>query len=204
MHVSKSKAAVSSFVSNTDTCLICAEPHFVTKCPRFLELSSKARHSTAKRLGLCLNCLRLGHRLKNCKSAGTCRECKSKHHTLLHFEYRSRSPGAHVDTGDSSTSEVSAGSRPQNDRSFVMMTSVFESSSVAVLLSTVQAETLDIHGKPFRVRILLDSASQLNFVTENCMQQGGYRRGKHCATILAVGGTKAATTRGKTSLIRRW
>ncbi|CAL1671916.1 unnamed protein product [Lasius platythorax] len=62
----KSNASVSSFVTSMTTCLVCNEQHLITKCPRFLKLSAKERHSTAKELKLCLNCLRLGHGVKTC------------------------------------------------------------------------------------------------------------------------------------------
>ncbi|XP_024877362.1 uncharacterized protein LOC112458150 [Temnothorax curvispinosus] len=74
-------------------------------------------------------------------------------------------------------------------------------SSLTVLLSTVQAEVLDVHGNLFPVRILLDSASQLNFISENCMKKGGFKRTKCRTVVLAVSDTKAAATRGSTSLV---
>lgn len=36
-------------------------------------------------LGLCYNCLRANHLISDCRSS-TCKKCKRKHHTLLHFE----------------------------------------------------------------------------------------------------------------------
>ncbi|XP_071648494.1 uncharacterized protein [Temnothorax longispinosus] len=72
-----------------------------------------------------------------------------------------------------------------------------------VLLSTVRAEAIDVHGNPFSVRILLDSASQANFITECCLQQGGFARTKHRVTVLGVSESKAATTRGLTSFVIR-
>lgn len=121
---------------------------------------------------------------------------------MLHFGPRSQSFEALVDAADPSTSDAGASSSAPNAQSLATTTSVLESDSV-VLLSTVQAEALDVHGRPFPVRILLDSASQANFVTENCMQQGGYSRSGHRASIMAVGDTRAATTRGRTSLVIR-
>ncbi|CAL1671917.1 unnamed protein product [Lasius platythorax] len=82
------------------------------------------------------------------------------------------------------------------------MTSVAKSNPV-ILLSTVKAEILDVHGKTFPVRILLDSASQSNFITESCMQRGGFGQTKHSTLILAVNDVKAATTRGNTSFVIR-
>lgn len=80
------------------------------------------------------------------------------------------------------------------------MASVSRSNSI-VLQSTVQAEALDVHGKPFPVRILLDSASQSNFITEDYMRRGDFGRTKRRTMILAVNDTKAAATRDSTALV---
>ncbi|XP_071577903.1 uncharacterized protein [Temnothorax nylanderi] len=72
-----------------------------------------------------------------------------------------------------------------------------------VLLSTVRAEVIDAYGNALPVRVLLDSARQANFITERCLQRGGFRRTKHSATVFAVNETKAATTKGLTSFVIR-
>ncbi|XP_077259746.1 uncharacterized protein LOC143896075 [Temnothorax americanus] len=88
----------------------------------------------------------------------------------------------------------------QGSEPLVSMASVARSNPI-VLLSTVQAEALDAHGNPFPVRILLDSASQLNFISEGCRQRGSFGRTKCHTVVLAVNDTKAAATRGRTSLV---
>ncbi|XP_077259080.1 uncharacterized protein LOC143895662 [Temnothorax americanus] len=72
----------------------------------------------------------------------------------------------------------------QGSEPLVSMASVARSNPI-VLLSTVQAEALDAHGNPFPVRILLDNASQLNFISESCMQRGGFGRTKCHTVVLA-------------------
>ncbi|XP_024891843.1 uncharacterized protein LOC112467443, partial [Temnothorax curvispinosus] len=196
---SQSSASASSLASRTAECPACKE-HLVFKCPRFLKLSPRERHSTAKTANLCLNCLRAGHGTNNCTSTGTCRSCQARHHTLLHFGRGSGPVGTPTDTGAPSETAAEESSSPQHNEPLVTMTSVAKSSST-VLLSTVQAEALDVHGNPFPVRMLLDSASQLNFISENCMQRGGFGRTKGRTVVLAVNDTKAAATRGSTSLV---
>ncbi|XP_071576375.1 uncharacterized protein [Temnothorax nylanderi] len=194
----KKSASVSSLATRTAECPVCKEQHLVFKCPRFLKLAPRKRHSTAKTSNLCLNCLRAGHGVNNCPSTWVCQSCKAKHHTLLHFERNSSSTSTPTDTGTSSESEAEKSSSPQNNEALVTMTSVVKSSLI-VLLSTVQAEALDIHGNLFPVRILLDSASQLSFISETCMRKSGFGRTKHRTIVLAVNDTKAAATRGSTS-----
>ncbi|XP_024868764.1 uncharacterized protein LOC112452671 [Temnothorax curvispinosus] len=138
--------------------------------------------------------------MNNCPSTWTCKTCGVKHHTLLHFDRSVNS--------DSTTASVTAppvipdsANAPQSeDKSIVAMASL---ANRVVLLSTVRAEVIDVYGNALLVRILLDSASQANFITEGCLQRGGFRRTKHSATVFAVNETKAATTRGLTSFIIR-
>ncbi|XP_077282604.1 uncharacterized protein LOC143908716 [Temnothorax americanus] len=80
---SKNSASASSLATRTAECPVCKEQHLVAKCSRFLKLSPRERHSTAKTSNLCYNCLRAG--VNDCPSSWTCRSCKAKHHTLLHF-----------------------------------------------------------------------------------------------------------------------
>lgn len=70
-------------------------------------------------------------------------------------------------------------------------------------IAIVRVEILDVYGNAFPVRILLDSASQSNFITESCLRRGGFNRTKHRALVLAVNQVKATTTRGLTSFVIR-
>jgi len=61
--------------SNHLICLFChARDHYLPKCSRFLNLSSNLRYREAKKLHLCINCLRKGHSLQQCKSTH-CKYC---------------------------------------------------------------------------------------------------------------------------------
>ena len=190
------KAKVASFVTATSKCLLCAESHMLAKCPEFLKLSAKERYSKVRELKLCINCLRERHRASRCSSSYRCQTCQAKHHTLLHFGNGS------CDTSDSktesrrdSTPETAEATTSRDSKSFV--TSVAPKSRI-VLLSTARAEIVDNHGNTRPVRILLDSASQSNFVTESCLQKGNFAREQHRSIVLAVNDSRAATTKGKT------
>ncbi|XP_024872298.1 uncharacterized protein LOC112454901, partial [Temnothorax curvispinosus] len=198
---SKTKSTpVSLFVTNTADCPVCKEPHYVSKCSQFLKLSPRERQAKARDLKLCLNCLRSGHGMKNCPSAWTCRSCGTKHHTLLHYEQSSNTTPK-TEPISATPAEPDAVPAPQSeDAPIVTMTSL---ANRIVLLSTVRAEAIDARGNAFPVRILLDSASQANVITEGCLRKGGFRRTKHSATVLAINEARAATTRGLTSLVIR-
>ncbi|XP_071653572.1 uncharacterized protein [Temnothorax longispinosus] len=119
-----------------------------------------------------------------------------KHHTLLHFEQSSSS----TPTVEPVTATSAAQNTAIADKPLVTMASLANS---VVLLSIVRAEVIDSHGNAFPVRVLLDSASQANFVTEGCLRKGGFRRTKHSATVFALNETKAAATNGLTSFVIR-
>ncbi|XP_071577737.1 uncharacterized protein [Temnothorax nylanderi] len=195
----KSKSAsVSSFVTHTADCPVWKEQHYISKCPRFLKLSPRERQSTARDSKLCLNCLRPGHGMNNCPSTWTCRTCGVKHHTLLHFDRSANSDSTPASVTAPPVIPDSANAPQSEDKPIVTMASL---ANRVVLLSTVRAEVIDAYGNVLPVRVLLDSASQANFITEGCLQRGGFRRTKHSATVFAVNETKAATTRGLTSFV---
>ncbi|XP_058817389.1 uncharacterized protein LOC131680696 [Topomyia yanbarensis] len=69
---------------NLSKCTVCKQTHALTQCDDFKKLSPQKRFDVAKKHGLCLNCLRSSHMMKNC-TAGSCRTCNKRHHTLLHL-----------------------------------------------------------------------------------------------------------------------
>lgn len=70
-------------------CPICNSEHAIYACNNFLKLSPHDRQAQAKRASLCLNCLRSGHRVDECRLT-SCRKCKGRHNTLLHFNSKSK------------------------------------------------------------------------------------------------------------------
>ena len=68
-------------------CLLCkTDRHPLYACSRFKLLSHDQKISTVKSNGVCMNCLKPGHFLKQCKSLHHCRTCQKPHHTLLHID----------------------------------------------------------------------------------------------------------------------
>ncbi|KAJ8981022.1 hypothetical protein NQ317_002877, partial [Molorchus minor] len=72
----------------TPNCIYCNENHYVFSCDKFQALSPNNRFQHIKSLNLCINCFRAGHSSSTCQK-GTCRICKKRHNTLLHFENKS-------------------------------------------------------------------------------------------------------------------
>ncbi|KAI3383427.1 hypothetical protein SNEBB_008161 [Seison nebaliae] len=65
-------------------CSICQMNHPIWKC----ELSISEKRNRVKINNLCFNCLRPGHRSKECRNQARCHECKGRHHTILCFTKR--------------------------------------------------------------------------------------------------------------------
>lgn len=173
-----------SFVSTSPMCSFCKNNHYINNCPDFLKFNIRSRFEQAKKLGLCLNCLKKGnHFSKNCESSG-CRKCGAKHHTLLHYEKKS------IDSSsEQSTQQVNTGNDKKQEQATpgssgqiasVQVTSVFVEKGLVVqsevLLSTALIQIVDSHGYPHTCRALLDNGSQSNLITEGLCERLGLKQ----------------------------
>ena len=91
---------ITSFAANAtdqpDACVLCkTDRHPLYLCQQFKTLPHDKMISTLKSNNICLNCLRPGHFLKQCKSLNRCRKCQKPHHTLLHVDLKDNVP-AHL------------------------------------------------------------------------------------------------------------
>ena len=87
---------ITSFAANASdsspSCIVCkTEKHPLYACPRFKLLPHDKKISTLKSNGTCINCLKPGHFVKQCKSLHHCKTCQKPHHTLLHLDYLPKS-----------------------------------------------------------------------------------------------------------------
>jgi len=65
------------------TCTVCKQKHLYRDCDAFKKMTPKERQTHLAASKKCFRCLREGRNLRDCKSKLLCRNCKSKHHTLL-------------------------------------------------------------------------------------------------------------------------
>ncbi|XP_017468405.1 PREDICTED: uncharacterized protein LOC108360571 [Rhagoletis zephyria] len=65
-------------------CRLCARHHALRVCQVFRAMQPTQRYLVASAHKFCTNCLALSHHSKDCPSAGICRLCGQRHHTLLH------------------------------------------------------------------------------------------------------------------------
>jgi hypothetical protein len=80
-----SRGQTFTTMKGTRTCHICRGPHDIKNCQFFKARSAKTRIALIQEASLCTNCLGKGHTITQC-SAGSCRICRRRHHTLLHRE----------------------------------------------------------------------------------------------------------------------
>ncbi|XP_011173275.1 uncharacterized protein LOC105205575 [Solenopsis invicta] len=160
-------------------CPLCRENHLLSYCAKYKGMTVANRDKLAKKLNLCLSCLRTGHRVDAC-AAGRCLICSGKHHTSLHgftFQHAANLDsleGGEIDTVTSSstaTTSVAALAAP---------------TTPTVLLKTAMVTLLNDSGHAIKVRALLDSGAQSTFVTEWVAQQLHARRQRVNVTVLGL------------------
>ena len=139
-------SANTLFAGQEKNCAFCMNTHHHENCSKVANVQERKR--LIGKYGRCFNCLRKGHRARDCKTKVICKRCDAKHHTSLCEAPVESSQGERV----SSSQEVS---------SQCVHSSVRGTGRVA--LQTAQAL---VKGKGNRkVRALFDSASDKSFIT---------------------------------------
>jgi hypothetical protein len=137
--------------SNSDnnkiiTCPCCSQNHNLFHCAQFINLTVKDRINLVHSKHLCNNCFRDNHLASTCKSEYRCKICKESHNTLLH----------------ETLSQTNNNQQPPT----VLKINSYQVYFSNVILPTAQVQFYDHFGNKHVFRALLDSGSQLNFVSE--------------------------------------
>ncbi|XP_052850685.1 uncharacterized protein LOC128261177 [Drosophila gunungcola] len=165
-------------------CMYCnSAEHQIGNCASFAALTVQQRFDFAKRAPLCINCLRKGHTVKKCKS-NRCRVCNSSHHTLLHI-YAPNTNLALPPPSQPTLMEESPST------SHVLHANASDRVILATAVVSVQTKS----GEFVLARALLDSGSQLNFVTDELAQRIKITREDVCMSLRGIGGTNAQATK---------
>ena len=170
---SSSKPVASFAASASDSspnCLICkSEKHPLYACPRFKLMSHEQKIEILKSNNLCMNCLRPGHFVKNCKSLHHCKVCQRSHHTLLHI--------------DSSATTSTPSSNPSKTPLITSNTAACLAQNSLLMTCRVLIEAPDVNA-----RALLDSASSASFISERLVNSLCLPRLRQNTTISGVAG----------------
>ncbi len=147
---------IASFAADaSDTspiCVLCkTDQHQLYTCSRFKAKQHDQKINVVKSKGICMNCLRPGHFVKQCKLVHHCQTCQNPHHTLLH-----------IDSTPTLTSSTPIPPKPCVHAPVVSATNVSRSPLMMTCMVLVKAPD----GSTVKARALLESASSASFVSE--------------------------------------
>ena len=142
--------------NSATNCVLCkTDKHPMYACTRFKSLSHDKMISTLKANDLCMNCLRPGHYVKQCKFLHRCKKCQRPHHTLLHVEGKDNSPTSLPLSHSTAEPVVSNAAAGLTSNSLLM--------TCRVLVDVPDGSSVE-------ARAILDSASSASFVSERLTQ----------------------------------
>ncbi|XP_036345196.1 uncharacterized protein LOC118754428 [Rhagoletis pomonella] len=174
----------STFAISKAHCALCSNSeHKLAERSQFKGMSTNNRFDFIKKCGLCTNCLGTGHRMSQCPSKHRCRSCSRSHHTLLHNER----PPPSQQPSISNSSTTSSSSQPV--AAITHSHSNLSQTSNAIL-ATAMILVKDSSGKYKVGRALLDSCSQVNFISEEFAQKLRLRRDKQHVEIRSIGNSR--------------
>ncbi|XP_017475229.1 PREDICTED: uncharacterized protein LOC108365650 [Rhagoletis zephyria] len=186
--------SVTSKGHRNDTCSMCKKgKHPLFSCKEFLQQSPSARFQFIQGQKYCHNCLKPGHGSKNC-ILRNCLKCNKKHNTLLHFEDSKRDVSKDITSvatptqgnESQSTTPSRTKSTPSKDEAASLTTAKHTKSNTYVLLSTAMVKVRGI-GTEVQCRAILDSGSQVNFVTERLVKRLGISTKPSSISISGIG-----------------
>jgi hypothetical protein len=163
----------SSFVvTGTLKCYNCDGEHTIYKCPALLAFSISDRIKRIGELKLCKICLR-NHIGEKCTSR-RCAKCMKAHNSLLHLPKSKpiMAGGSENATAYRTTNTVASDSKKENVSNLESISahSSQQSSNKQILLSTAVVILRNTRGESTACRVLLDSGSQSNFMSESISQ----------------------------------
>ena len=183
-----------------------SEPHKFHASPNFKNLLVSDRTKFVRSRQLCFNCLQSGHGVGACTSKFTCRECKMKHHTLLHrdkslqanssIERTIQSNAASTETIKKYHETVVNSHCNATTECRLHSFSSHSSPFTNVLLPTAYFSLRDKAGNEMSMRALLDSGSQASFITEAKAKTLILPIEKTQTPIAALGAAKTRKTLG--------
>ncbi len=171
------------------SCSICQNPHHISFCPKFLEVSVADRYAITREKDLCVNCLRKGHMANVCPSSA-CRKCGKRHNTLLHREIGTTTKSN--ERQDEKTSKSEGGSSPKADDKKVALPVSARSRQIVLLPSAVVKAKLP--SRTVLTRVLLDTCSQATLVTEAYVRRHRLRTYHVGTEVSGVSGTECTNT----------
>ncbi|XP_060529109.1 uncharacterized protein LOC132703705 [Cylas formicarius] len=147
-------------------CVICKSGHDISECKKFLELTTSQRIAQIKRNKLCMCCFSNKHFSFNCQGK-KCSPCGLGHDVLLHFYNQRQTEQGSVESAPiADVQKAVEASSKEGSKTSVVLSSRNCGTQGQVLLSTTIVKLKDVSGNLHHSKVLLDSASMSNFITE--------------------------------------
>lgn len=212
----KPMRSIISYSGIQTGCPFCGDTqHRPFQCKKFATMKVEERRDVVKTNQLCFNCLSHGHMSRGC-SRGSCRICGQQHHTLLHLAPNQGSSTQPTQTrwwnGPNSRNQTETDNQtfnqsitnslpiidqhtlrqtpPQIDtpvsHSFILFANEAKVSR-SVLLATAVVVLEDQFGNTSPARALLDSGSQMCFMSENMSQKLKFERSRETISVSGIG-----------------
>ena len=147
--------SASSLVTNSSNykpkCVYCDDEHYSASCTKVTSVTD--RKGILLKTGRCFNCLKTRHKSRDCDSTRTCRHCHQRHHQSI-------------------CGHLSAHPDPEKTSSNVTTSTATRAKvgKKVVLLQTAQVTAIG-ESTQLPVRVLLDSGSQLSYITTNLRER---------------------------------
>ncbi|XP_044312531.1 uncharacterized protein LOC123037101 [Drosophila rhopaloa] len=177
-------------------------------------MSGMQRRSFVKEKSLCYNCLRPGHGVSKCKSTYKCRQCRGNHHSLLHVQANPQAIGnlaqiagkdeRNIGASNNTSVTLSHFAQGESTQSVVCAQGTAKSAQETEIkrsiLPTALVYVQNSKGDHVTCRLLLDTGSELSYVSERCIQALGLTRSASRILVTGISSVKADTTRGCSTL----
>ncbi|CAA9999245.1 unnamed protein product, partial [Nesidiocoris tenuis] len=185
-------------------CKICEHPwHPVYRCQTFLHNSVAGRRELVGKIRACWQCLSIEHRASECDGR-LCSHCNGKHNYLLCEAKSSGTAGSSQVVGYQGSSKAAntnsaTYSRPNTDELTTKKSSTsFCTRAIATVhcntvLPTCVVAVIDNRNQPIYGRFLLDSASELSFMTKEFADKLSLKFHRDNVKILGIGNVKTGT-----------
>ncbi|KAL7724934.1 hypothetical protein ACLKA6_007538 [Drosophila palustris] len=214
----KVKRSSQALVAMEVSCAKCnSKEHTLYTCPQFSDLTVEQRRTFVKERTLCFNCLKAGHISRKCESKYTCKNCQGRHHTLLHsLNSNGQTTGGRTQPGmqeqhnlgthQDTMVTISHISRAQDEKwvECIHGTSTTTRTKTQDLrkgaLPTAQVWVQNAQGSNTLCRVLLDSGSELSYISERCIQALGIARTPSRILVSGISSINADATRGCSKL----
>lgn len=173
---------------NAHPCAMCnsTEHSQLYNCNAFIKLTPNERYNFIKEIHACSNCLNTQHTASKCVSKKTCRKCKGKHHSTLHFDSKPvMTRNVPTVSATSTYNQLKSASNEATDANTTssitdkgasvctLSASVRAKSHSTEILATAKVLASGRNGKDKILRCLLDPGSQKHYVTSKCCKNLG-------------------------------